>query len=331
MDGFCCPVCTFNNPAASAECSMCGTPLRDDIPKADTSGDALLAAQLEQQQPVPKKLKKMPTLVPLQPSESAFAKKVDEPLSSAPTSDALNRISLDLKEALRNKHSMFRVLPERRDMTKVHALLFGPAGTPYEHGLFHFQARFPATYPWQPPLVVLRTTDSNQVRFGPNLYVDGKVCLSILGTWTGPSWTPVQTLTSVLLSILSLLNPLPYHNEPGFEGPERNKGEAAAYNLIVRHETLRVAVCGMLENPTWPLECDARFVPAARELFMSNCESMLTVCAENARHNGQQMVDPFGQDRHRNFDFDDVARRIRALRAEIELGAHLQHRRPETK
>jgi hypothetical protein len=47
-------------------------------------------------------------------------------------------------------------------------------------------------------------------------YVDGKVCLSILGTWSGPGWAPVQTLMSVLLSILSLLSAAPYHNEPGY-------------------------------------------------------------------------------------------------------------------
>src|SRR6185503_12889969 len=121
-----------------------------------------------------------------------------------------------------------------------------------------------------------------------------------------------------------------YHNEPGFEGPELNPFEAAAYNLIVRHETLRVAVCGMLENPTWPVECDARFVPAARELFLANCEGMLTTCAEHAKHNGQPMVDPFGQDRHRSFDFDDIARRLRVIRADIEAGTHLQNRRPES-
>ena len=36
-------------------------------------------------------------------------------------------------------------------------------------------------------------------------------------TWAGPSWSPAQTLSSVLISIQSLMNEKPYHNEPGFE------------------------------------------------------------------------------------------------------------------
>lgn len=36
-------------------------------------------------------------------------------------------------------------------------------------------------------------------------------------TWSGPAWSPAQSLSSVLISIQSLLNEKPYHNEPGFE------------------------------------------------------------------------------------------------------------------
>ena len=36
-------------------------------------------------------------------------------------------------------------------------------------------------------------------------------------TWSGPSWSPAQSLSSVLISIQSLMNEKPYHNEPGFE------------------------------------------------------------------------------------------------------------------
>ena len=36
-----------------------------------------------------------------------------------------------------------------------------------------------------PPLVQLATTAGGTVRFNANLYADGKVCLSLLGTWHG--------------------------------------------------------------------------------------------------------------------------------------------------
>lgn len=61
------------------------------------------------------------------------------------------------------------------------------------------------------------------VRFNPNLYANGKVCLSILGTWEGPSWSSALGLSSVLLSIQSLLSPTPYYNVSGAENAARPK------------------------------------------------------------------------------------------------------------
>jgi ubiquitin-protein ligase len=45
----------------------------------------------------------------------------------------------------------------------------------------------PNTFPEAPPVVNLRTTGNGLVRFHPNLYSDGKVCLSLLGTWHASS------------------------------------------------------------------------------------------------------------------------------------------------
>lgn len=42
-------------------------------------------------------------------------------------------------------------------------------------------------------------------------------------TWSGPAWSPAQSLASVLISIQSVLNEKPYHNEPGFERVSVNK------------------------------------------------------------------------------------------------------------
>ena len=58
---------------------------------------------------------------------------------------------------------------------------------------------------------------SSQVRFNPNFYNNGKICLSILHTWAGPRWSASQTLTSLLCSIQSLMTEKPYQNEPGHE------------------------------------------------------------------------------------------------------------------
>lgn len=64
---------------------------------------------------------------------------------------------------------------------QIHALITGPFDTPYEGGFFLFLFRCPPDYPIHPPRVKLITTGHNTVRFNPNFYRNGKVCLSILG------------------------------------------------------------------------------------------------------------------------------------------------------
>jgi|TARA_B100000524_G_scaffold3754_1_gene2410 ubiquitin-conjugating enzyme E2 Z len=99
--------------------------------------------------------------------------------------------------------------------------------------------------------VLITTTSGGQVRFNPNLYSSGKVCLSILGTWkaqhSGEQWSAVQSVSSILLSIQSLMHDRPYHNEPSFEKDD-GSGDVQRYNEKILHETLRVAVCEVMED-----------------------------------------------------------------------------------
>lgn len=66
-------------------------------------------------------------------------------------------------------------------LPQIHALITGPFDTPYEGGFFYFLIRCPPDYPIRPPRVKLMTTGDGRVRFNPNLYRSGKVCLSIIG------------------------------------------------------------------------------------------------------------------------------------------------------
>lgn len=64
------------------------------------------------------------------------------------------------------------------------------------------------------------TTGGGQVRFNPNLYNTGKVCLSLLGTWRGggksEEWNEKSSLLQVLVSIQALIFvEYPFFNEPG--------------------------------------------------------------------------------------------------------------------
>ena len=72
--------------------------------------------------------------------------------------------------------------------------------------MFAFDIYIPNDYPQSNPKVQLLTTGGGRVRFGPNLYADGKVCLSLLGTWEGPKWNSKHSsLYQVLISIQGLI------------------------------------------------------------------------------------------------------------------------------
>lgn len=159
------------------------------------------------------------------------------------------RIQQELHTLIRDPVPFIYVAADEADISKITTLIVGPLETPYAGGFFHLDIRIPPEYPMKPPNVTLRTTDGGRVRFNPNLYSNGKVCLSILGTWEGPAWSSAESLSSVLLSIQSLMCPKPYHNEPGYE-TRGDESTVNAYNDYIRYETLRTAVVGMLRRPT---------------------------------------------------------------------------------
>ncbi|KAL3837370.1 hypothetical protein ACJMK2_022732 [Sinanodonta woodiana] len=201
------------------------------------------------------------------------------------------------------------IVPDKDDITKIHALITGPFDTPYEGGFFYFLIRCPPDYPIRPPRVKLLTTGSGRVRFNPNLYKNGKVCLSIIGTWSGPAWSPAQSLSSVLISIQSLMNEKPYHNEPGFE-TERNAGDTQRYNDIIQHECLRVAVCDMLEGNC---SCPSALREVMEKSYMDYYGYYVNICKKNAHLQGQSMQDPFGEKRG-NFDYENILKRLQAIK-----------------
>ncbi|KAF2681306.1 UBC-like protein [Lentithecium fluviatile CBS 122367] len=80
----------------------------------------------------------------------------------------------------------------RLDIMKI--VIVGPEDTPYENGLHEFDLFCPRNYPNEPPKVWFRGNMVCRTQmFNPNLHPDGKVCLSLLGTWDDPPWQPGQS------------------------------------------------------------------------------------------------------------------------------------------
>nr|GEV54617.1 probable ubiquitin-conjugating enzyme E2 26 [Tanacetum cinerariifolium] len=145
-----------------------------------------------------------------------------------------------------------RVYESRMDLLR--AVIIGAEGTPYHDGLFVFDVCFPSTYPHNPPHVKYH---SGGLRINPNLYNCGKVCLSLLNTWSGGKkemWIPgSSTMLQVLVSIQGLiLNTKPYFNEPGWASSSGSiQGEKAAlnYNENTLILSLKTMVYTMRKQP----------------------------------------------------------------------------------
>lgn len=171
--------------------------------------------------------------------------------SATNTAGSINRITKEIAHINKGSDLSLAVACRDHDVRQLRALIVGPPDTPYEFGFFEFQVKFPKEYPIKSPSVICITTNSGQTRFNPNIYAQGKVCLSILGTWQGEKgeeWSSAQGLESVLLSIQSLMSPNPWENEPGEESGKITDAEPAAYANKVRHETLRIAVICRMEK-----------------------------------------------------------------------------------
>jgi len=243
--------------------------------------------------------------------------------AAKPSEQCFLRIKRDMMTIFQEPPPGMFIAPDEQDMTKIHALVTGPFDTPYEGGFFYFLIRCPPNYPINPPRVRLMTTGGGTVRFNPNLYANGKVCLSILGTWPGPSWSPALSLSSLLISIQSLMNDKPYHNEPGYER-ERNAGASRQYNLIVEHETVRVAVLEALERdlePSTVVQTSCRRSPPMAAPLMEVIKSSFpqfydhyeALMLKHKHLDGTKMNDPFGDSRG-TYQFANLLKRLNLLK-----------------
>ena len=125
------------------------------------------------------------------------------------------------------------------NITKGTAYLFGPENTPYEYIPLEFSFNIPDDYPFVPPKVTYLTNDG-LTRFHPNFYVEGKVCLSILGTYSGPKWASSLNISSVLLSIYSLLTKNPLQHEPGYENLNEHHPKCSQYSDYIEHNIIQL-------------------------------------------------------------------------------------------
>jgi ubiquitin-protein ligase len=195
-------------------------------------------------------------------------------MSKVITRDTINRLLKDVKEIIKNPLTTNGIyyIHDESDMMKGYAMIVGPEDTIYFGGFYFFELNFPHDYPHSPPKVTY-FTNGNNVRFNPNLYKCGKVCISLLNTWAGDQWTSCQSIISVLLSLCTLLCKDPLLNEPGI-----NKGnrDFHIYNQIIEYSNIDIAICDIVCKKVGIYnEFFESFYPFIKEHFLKNYNKIL--------------------------------------------------------
>jgi ubiquitin-conjugating enzyme E2 Z len=158
--------------------------------------------------------------------------------------ETINRLLKDVRYIIKNPliDQGIYYIHDDTDMLKGYAMIVGPSDTPYFGGFYFFELVYPSDYPHSPPKVNY-CTNGNDIRFNPNLYKCGKVCISLLNTWKGDQWTSCQTIATVLLTLCTLLCKDPLLNEPGVN---KDHNDMNSYTEIIEYSNLDVAVCDII-------------------------------------------------------------------------------------
>ena len=223
------------------------------------------------------------------------------------------RIMGDLKELLKDPLYEVFIHFDDSDINQMIVMIRGQEG-PYEFCQFLFHIRFSDDYPMSPPIVKFCSSDG-RTRLNPNLYIEGKVCLSILGTWQGDPWTSVMTIKTVILSIMALvMTREPLRNEPGMESSPVDKIEI--YNQIVEYASLNI----LLNQINHPSEMFAPLLKNMKAQFIKDYPALIEKVDRLIRseHN-QKTVKISYHSQMATLDYDSLKKLIQDLYGIVSL------------
>ena len=181
--------------------------------------------------------------------------------------ETAKRLIKDIRAITKDPPKGIFYIHDDTNMLAGKAMIIGPPDTPYEGGYYFFKFLFPTDYPHAPPKVTFCTNDG-KTRMHPNLYKNGKVCLSLLNTWNGDAWTGCNTITSILLVIRSIMTKDPLCHEPGLDNRHR---DFYKYQEIVRYKNIQLATIGVFKSSHYKTDFGDLF-EIAKSDYLDNLE-----------------------------------------------------------
>lgn len=214
--------------------------------------------------------------------------------------ETIHRLLTDVKQII--KHPLtdngIYYSHDESDMLKGYAMIIGPQDTPYFGGYYFFKFDFPYDYPFSPPKVTYMTNDG-LTRYNPNLYKCGKVCVSILNTWSGDKWSSCQTINSILLTLCSLLNESPLENEPGHS---KTSKEFIPYQKSIEYSNINFAICDIINRSKQKIPSPFEiFYPFMKEMFFKNYDKILEFVESKKDEHSVQQVSIYSMTTHINY------------------------------
>lgn len=198
--------------------------------------------------------------------------------------ETMQRLLKDVRQIIKNPLTDQGIyyLHDDIDMMKGYAMILGPSDTPYFGGFYFFEFNYPSDYPHSPPKVKY-CTNGNHIRFHPNFYCCGKVCVSLLNTWRGEQWTSCQSISTVLLTLCSLLCSDPLLNEPGVDKKHKDINN---YTSIIEFSNINIAVCDIVSKKKGVYQpFFNNFYPFVKENFIKNYDKIVEFAGKQLAEN----------------------------------------------
>lgn len=233
----------------------------------------------------------------------------------------IKRINRDIINICNNQPDDIFFYWDDNNVTQIYCMIEGPEDTPYMGGFYIFRFNFSMDYPFKPPSAKFLTSGSNNIRLHPNLYTDGKVCLSILGTWDGPRWHPSLNILGIAKTLQSILTENPLQNEPGYD---KNYGYGHKnYERTIEYENIRISVVEQLNLVlNFPDHIFNRFADAMKTKFMQNYSTYLKAIEKLRKLdlNNKTIHPPRCFRGHGNttFDLDKLEKSLEEIKERIE-------------
>ena len=114
-------------------------------------------------------------------------------------SSGLRRLQIEYQQIRLNPVPNALVVPDPQNWFEWHYVIHDlPPESDFHTGVYHGELRFPETYPYSPPSIIMHTPSGR--------FVTGmRICTS-MSDYHPETWSPMWSITTILVGFISFMN-----------------------------------------------------------------------------------------------------------------------------